>query len=163
MKTILVPVDFSDVTDKVVETAASLAAALESEVVLIHIAEPEPQFVGYDPGPLSVRMAVVGDIHADQRRLDAAKANFGSTPVLALHVQGSVPDEILKLAREHGASLIVMGSHGHGALYHLLVGSVADAVLKEAPCPVLIVPSSSLRRQRNKAGAKKCCHNLPIR
>jgi len=61
--------------------------------------------------------------------------------VLALHIQGSIPDEILALAREHGATLIVMGSHGHGALYHLLVGSVTTAILKEAPCPVLIVPS----------------------
>ena len=141
MKIILVPVDFSDVTAKVVDTAAALAGAFGSRVVLVNVAEPEPQFVGYDPGPLSVRVAVAEDIHAAQRRIEALKEKFGAAEVLALHVQGSIPGEILDLAREQGATLIVMGSHGHGALYHLLVGSVTTAILKEAPCPVLIVPS----------------------
>jgi nucleotide-binding universal stress UspA family protein len=141
MKTILVPVDFSDVSAKVVETASSLAGAFGSRVILVHVAEPEPQFVGYDPGPLSVRVAVAGGIHADQGRLEALKKKFGASTVHALHIQGSIPEEILRLAREHGATLIVMGSHGHGALYHLFVGSVTTAVLKEAPCPVLVVPS----------------------
>jgi nucleotide-binding universal stress UspA family protein len=141
MKTILVPVDFSDVTEKVVDTAAQLAEAFESRIVLVHVAEPEPQFVGYDPGPMSVRVAVAGDIHVDQRRLEALKLKFSGTEVLALQVQGSIPEEILSLAQEHSATLIVMGSHGHGALYRLLVGSVANAVLKAGICPVLIVPS----------------------
>jgi nucleotide-binding universal stress UspA family protein len=142
MKTLLVPIDFSDVCDKVVETASELAAAFGSRVILLHVAEPEPQFVGYDPGPLSVRVAIAGDIHADQHRIEALKQKFGGAEVLALHVQGSIPDEILELAGEHAATLIVMGSHGHGALYHLLAGSVTTAVLKGALCPVLIVPSS---------------------
>jgi nucleotide-binding universal stress UspA family protein len=142
MKTILVPIDFSDVSGKVVETASSLAEALGSRVILVHVASAEPEFVGYDPGPLSVRVAVAGDIHADQRRLEALKQKFGAPAgVLALHVQGSIPEEILELAHEHAAGLIVMGSHGHGALYHLFVGSVTTAILKEAPCPVLVVPS----------------------
>ena len=141
MKTILVPVDFSDASGKVVENAAVLAAAFGSEVILLHVAEPEPEFVGYDPGPLTVRVAVATDIHADQRRLEALKEKFGVADVLALQVQGSSPEEILKIAREHAATLIVMGSHGHGALYHLFVGSVTNAVLKDASCPVMVVPS----------------------
>jgi nucleotide-binding universal stress UspA family protein len=149
MKTILAPVDFSDVCERVVETAAALAGALGSGVILVHVAEPEPQFIGYDPGPLSVRMAVAGDIHAEQQRLEALKGKFGATEVLAVHVQGSIPEEILDLARKHAAGMIVMGSHGHGALYHLLAGSVTTAVLKDAPCPVLVVPSN-----RSAAGAK---------
>jgi nucleotide-binding universal stress UspA family protein len=140
MKTILVPVDFSDVSAKVVETAALLARAFASRVILVNVAEPEPEFVGYDPGPLTVRVAVTRDLHADQRRLEALKAGLGGIDVLALHVQGSIPEEILDLAREHAVTLIVMGSHGHGALYHLFVGSVAAAVLKDAHCPVLVVP-----------------------
>jgi len=150
MKTILVPIDFSDVSGKVLDAAASVAEAFGSRVILVHVAEPEPQFVGYDPGPLSVRVAVAGDIHADQRRIEALREKFGATEVLALHVQGgSIPDEILNLAREHGATLIVMGSHGHGALYQLFVGGVTTAILKDAPCPVLVVPSD-----RRVPGAK---------
>jgi nucleotide-binding universal stress UspA family protein len=149
MKTILVPIDFSDVSGKVIETAADLARAFGSNVILVHIVEPEPEFVGYDPGPLTVRVAVTTDIRADQRRLDALKQEFGGSEVLALQLQGSIPEEILKLAREHGATLIVIGSHGHGALYHFLVGSVTMAILKEALCPVLVVPSD-----RSKPGRK---------
>lgn len=139
MKTLLVPVDFSDVTAKVTDAAASLAAALGSRVILVHVAEPEPQFVGYDPGPMSVRVAVAGDMHADHRRLERLKAAFGTTEVLALQVQGTTAEKILLLAQEYGAGMIIMGSHGHGALYHLLAGSVTTAVLKDSPCPVLVV------------------------
>jgi nucleotide-binding universal stress UspA family protein len=141
MKTILVPVDFSDVTARVIEAAAALAKAFGSKVILLHVVEPEPEFVGYDPGPLTVRVDVATDIHADQRRIEELKKEFGSGDVAALQVQGSSPEEIVKVAREHGATLIVMGSHGHGALYRILVGSVTTAVLKSAPCPVLVVPS----------------------
>ena len=142
MKTILVPVDFSDVSGKVAETAASLAKVFGSRVILVHVAEPEPEFVGYDPGPLSVRVAIAADIHAEQRRLDALKEKFGAADIVALHVQGSIPDEILELAHDHAADLIVMGSHGHGTLFNLFVGSVTAAVLKETRCPVLVVPSN---------------------
>ena len=99
MKTILVPVDFSDVSAKVVETASLLAKAFGSRVILVNVAEPEPEFVGYDPGPLTVRVAVTHDIKADQQRLEALKRQFEGIDVLALHVQGSIPDEILDLAR----------------------------------------------------------------
>jgi nucleotide-binding universal stress UspA family protein len=141
MKTLLVPIDFSDVSGKVVDAAAELAGAFGSKVILLHVFEPEPQFVGYDPGPLSVGVAVTGDVQADQRRLEAFKQKFGGAEVLTLHLEGSIPDEILRLAREHDADLIVIGSHGHGALFHLLAGSVATAVLKDAHCPVLVVPA----------------------
>jgi nucleotide-binding universal stress UspA family protein len=145
MKTIVVPVDFSDISEKVVETAAKVAAAFGSKIILVHVAEPEPEFVGYDPGPLTVRVAVATDIHADQRRLEALKQKLGAADVLALQVQGSTPEEVLKLAREHAADLIVVGSQGHGALYHLFAGSVASAVLKNAACPVMVVPSQRPR------------------
>ena len=61
MKTILVPVDFSDVSTKVAQTASVLATAFCSRVILVNVAEPEPEFVGYDPGPLTVRVAVAHD------------------------------------------------------------------------------------------------------
>ena len=54
-------------------------------------------------------------------------------------VRGDPDDAIVEYAREHGADLIVMGSHGHTGLRHLLMGSVAEHVLRHAPCPVLIV------------------------
>ena len=61
--------------------------------------------------------------------------------MLALHIQGSLVEKILTSAETHAADLIVMGSHGHGALYELLVGSVTSGVLHGAKCPVLVVPA----------------------
>ncbi|HEX4084004.1 MAG TPA: universal stress protein [Chthoniobacteraceae bacterium] len=141
MKTILVPVDYSDATEKVIEAACALARAFDGRIILVHIVEPAPQVVGYDPGPLSVPVEMPPPTPADPERLESLKRRCGAKDVLALEVRGSAPEEVLKLAREHGAEVIVMGSHGHGAIYQLLVGGVADAVLKAAPCPVLIVPS----------------------
>lgn len=54
-------------------------------------------------------------------------------------VRGDPDDAIIDYAQEHGADLIVMGSHGHTELRHLLMGSVAEHVLRHTPCPVLIV------------------------
>jgi nucleotide-binding universal stress UspA family protein len=143
MKTILVPVDFSDVTERVISTARTYAQALGAKVVLLHVVDPEPEFVGFEPGPITVRSAVAHDLRAEHHRLDELKRK-NETPeveMTALQIQGPVIAKILEQAAEKGADLIAVGSHGHGALYHLLVGSVTAGVLKSARCPVLIVPS----------------------
>ncbi len=140
MKTILVPVDFSDTTPVLVETVKKFATAFGSRVVLLHVSEPEPDFVGFEPGPLAVRQTVARDLKAEHRKVEELKKSCGIPDVLALHVQGPATERILHSAAEHGAELIAMGSHGHGALYELLVGSVTAGVLKGAKCPVLVVP-----------------------
>ncbi len=140
MKTILVPVDFSDTAAAVIETVKQFAAAFGSRVVLLHVSEPEPDFVGFEPGPLAVRQTVARDLKAEHARLEALKASCGLPDVLALHIQGPAIEKILSTAAEQNADLIAMGSHGHGAFFELLVGSVTAGVLKGATCPVLVVP-----------------------
>jgi len=143
MKTILVPVDFSDTTPPVLAEAQVLAQALGCDLVLLKVAEPEPDFVGFEPGPVTVRVAVAHDYRAEHVRLDELKAHAaaGGRAVTALHVQGPIVEKILDQATERGARMIVMGSHGHGALYELLVGSITQGVLKGAKCPVVVVPA----------------------
>jgi nucleotide-binding universal stress UspA family protein len=143
MKTILVPVDFSDVTASVIATARQFASALESHVVLLNVAEPEPDFVGFEAGPPTVRVAVARDFKVERQRLDDLKAQcaMSGADVTAFHIQGPIVEKILHEAGEQQADLIVMGSHGHGALYDLLVGSVTHGVIKGARCPVVVVPA----------------------
>ena len=143
MNTILVPVDFSDATARVLETAQQFAKAFGSRLVLLHVTEPEPDFVGFEAGPVSVRQGLARDIHAEHQKLEALKASCTGPEVLALHIQGPAVVKILEEAAEQKASLIVLGSHGHGAFYELLVGSVTNGVLKSATCPVVVVPVTS--------------------
>lgn len=142
---ILVPVDFSDVTANVLAAAQSLALAFKSRVVLLHIAEPEPDFVGFEPGPVSVRSSVAKEFHTQHKQLDEAKLQLAKAGIdtVALHIQGSTIEKILHESAQQGADIIVLGSHGHGALHNLLTGSVAAGVLKSAKCPVLVVPSAA--------------------
>lgn len=145
LQTILVPVDFSDVTGKVVKTASELARAFGSRMVLLHVSEPEPDFVGFEPGPQSVRVGVARELKAEHAQLDELKQSLTGEgrEVLAFHIQGPIAEKILQEAETHQAGMIVLGSHGHGALYSLLVGSVTSGVLKSARCPVLVVPSAT--------------------
>jgi len=141
--TLLVPIDFSDVTPRVLDAARTLAGAFSSRVVLIHVVEPEPDFVGFEPGPVSVRSSVAKEFHQEHKQLEAAKQQLegAGINVTALQIQGATVEKILHESAQQNADFIVLGSHGHGALHNLLTGSVAAGVLKSSKCPVLIVPS----------------------
>lgn len=142
MKNILVPVDFSDATDGVVARATDLAKALQAHITLLHVAAPEPDFVGYEPGPQSVRDTVAKHVHDEHKQLQALEkmASGQGVQVTSLLIQGYTAEKILKECERLKPEMVVMGSHGHSALHNLLVGSVTEGVLRAATCPVVIVP-----------------------
>ena len=146
METILAPIDFSDVSDTVIRRAADLAKAFQAPIYLLHVAPPDPDFVGYAPGPQSVRDTVAGTIRKEHHQLQKLESKLKSEglDVHALLVQGPVVEKILREGERLQAGIIVMGSHGHGALHKLLVGSVAEGVLRGSRCPVFIVPSRAV-------------------
>jgi nucleotide-binding universal stress UspA family protein len=143
MKAILVAADFSPVTDDAIVLAGRLGRALGTPVWLLHVAQPDPDFVGYEAGPPNVRDQVARDMHDTHARLQGYSAQLREQGVdaTAIQVQGSTVETILHEAARLGAELIVLGSHGHGALRRALLGSVSEGVLHRAACPVLIVPS----------------------
>ena len=142
MKNILVPIDFSDITEGVVEEARTLCEALGAKLWLVHVAAPDPDFVGYDGGPQSVRDSVAHHLRDEHRDLQekAETLRSGGLDAVALLIQGPTVDTILSEAKRLGADMIVMGSHGHGALHRALLGSVSEGVLHKATCPLTIVP-----------------------
>lgn len=140
---LLVAIDFSGVTERIVAQAKLLAEAFEAKIWLIYVAEPEPDFVGYSAGPKVVRNQVACEYHEEHRRIQAHAdlLRDAGIEVEALLIQGGVVDSIVQQAEKLGAAMIVMGSHGHNALMRLVVGDVADGVLRRAPCVVHIVPA----------------------
>ncbi len=140
---ILVPIDFSPVTARVLEAAAGQARAHAAELWLLHVAAPEPDFVGYRAGPTSVRDQVAHEQREEHRALQAhAQAlRDQGLAATALLIQGPTAEVILNEAARLQVELIVMATHGHGAIFDLIVGSVSQAVLRESRVPVLLVPT----------------------
>jgi nucleotide-binding universal stress UspA family protein len=141
MRRVLACVDLSPSSDAVVRCACSLAAP-DGSVVILHVAPPDPEFVGYEVGPRSVRDAVANHLrqeHRDAQRLAAAYAETG-VEVMPLTVQGGVVERILEHADRLPAQLIVVASRGHGVVHDLLVGSVVRGLLKGSRVPVVVVP-----------------------
>lgn len=140
---IVVPVDFSAVTDRVCEAAVEAALARQVPIWLIHVAEPEPHFVGYRAGPEVVRDQVAHEYREEHQKLQALGAQLRErgVEVHPLLLQGGIVEQILAQVEKHGANLIVMGSHGRGVMYQMLVGSISEGVIRKAHCPVLLVPA----------------------
>ena len=138
---ILAAIDFSPVTRDVLRQLPGLAKEGE-DVILLHVAEPDPSFVGFDAGSEAVQEAWREQFREEQAKLDEATAELRvqGLPVQARMVRGAIAEEVLRAAEEADARLIVLGSHGHGLLYNMLVGSAAESVIREAKIPVTLIP-----------------------
>lgn len=147
MRRMLVPVDFSEVTSRLLEEASATARAFDADLCLLHVAAPDPAFVGYEAGPESVRQQVAGELRDERRQLEslAEELRASGLRVRTRFVRGPSVDAILEEARRDQVDWIAVGSHGHGGLFRTLLGSVSEGVLHRAGRPVLIVPASERR------------------
>lgn len=150
MKTILAPIDFSPISDTVVAEAISLAKSLQARVVFF--AAVQPPIVVSEFAPLLENIAEInaaGEKNA-QRQLTKLEQKLDAEGIA---VEGSCAvgapiSLIISQAEKCAADYIVMGSHGHTALYELLVGSTTHGVLLRAKCPVMIVPAVKTTRAK---------------
>jgi universal stress protein A len=139
---VLVPIDFSPSARAALEYATFLAARLGAELEVLHVWEP-PGYVG--PDTLALLPIAPGQPGWDQTRAEVEReiehflAKSGARPNrLSVRVEAGEPsDTILRVAKDGGSDLIVMGTHGRTGLSRLLIGSVAEAVLRRSTCPVL--------------------------
>lgn len=143
MQHLLVPIDFSAGTDRVVAAAARIARCKDSILHLLHVAPPEPDFIPYDAGPDVVRDQVAEDLREEHREIQkwADRLVGDGFKAAARMVQGPTVDTILDWADRVEADCIVMGTHGHGALHRLVLGSISEGVLRKTQRPVLVVPA----------------------
>jgi nucleotide-binding universal stress UspA family protein len=136
----LVPVDFSDCSLDAVEYAAIWVRQVKGEIMLFHVLEPVSYGLDFTLGQSAERQRTK-DVMIG--RLDHIAGALRRTGLTVDHrVYGGYPsDSILEQVRASHADLIVMGTHGRRGLSHVFMGSVAEAVLRQAPCPVLTVRS----------------------
>jgi nucleotide-binding universal stress UspA family protein len=144
MKTILVPIDFSDATNPVVEAGSVLARAVRAKIVLAHVIRPASIVNEFSAVVESFTAAVESNASEQLSNWEAELQKGGFTSEKSI-LHGQPAACIREEAELLAADYIVVGSHGHGALYDLVVGSTASALLRDAPCPVLIVPVTNLK------------------
>lgn len=139
---LLVAIDFSDPTDLILRVARRLAAGLGASVWIVHAAEPEPDFVGYDAGPEVVRGQVAKELRDEHRRLQdyAEQLREAGVETKAILAQGPTVNVLLEMADKQGADLIVVGSHGRGMVAEMLLGSVSQGLIRDGRYPVTVVP-----------------------
>ncbi len=142
---ILVALELSDSSSAVQLEALKYAKLLAAKVWLIHVACPDPAFVGYKAGPNCERDQVAKDYHEQHQKLHSAAEEFREMGIetVPLLIQGPTVQSILNEATKHLAELIIMGSRGHGAFYEMVVGRTSEGVLRKSTCPVLLVPAHS--------------------
>lgn len=142
MKTFLVPVDFSAVSEAIIDTAVTFAQAFGGKVILLHIIAPPLLTSEYALPVETMQETLLAGEKSAQNRLEEYADTFrrAELGVETLVRHGSPVAMILEEATRVLADFIIIGSHGHSRIYDLLVGSTANGVLKGASCGVVIMP-----------------------
>lgn len=145
MKNILAALELKGDTSRVLERAAELAHACGAKLWLLHVADPEPDFVGYEPGPQYIRDERAGILKEERSKLYGMvnKLAAEDMDVQPIMVMGPTVATILGEAERIGADLIVMGTHGRRGLAKAFLGSTSDDVLRANRYPVLIIPTQA--------------------
>ncbi len=140
LRRILVPIDFSAHSTSALDTAVEFARRFHAEIHLLHVHQL-PSYV-YPDGIFPLTPELISDVEkkiALELERSAIRVRAAEVECTTKLVIGVTFLEIVAYARECDADLIVMGTHGRSGLAHALLGSVAEKVLRKAPCPVLTV------------------------
>ena len=140
---LLVAVDLSESTQTIVEKVEQFNNECPAKVWILHNAEPEPDFVEFKVDPLAAREILAKKFHNEHRQIQeiANRLRKAGLEVTALLVHGATVETILNEASDLDVDMIVVGTHGRGAMYQLLVGSVSEGILHKSPYPVLVIPT----------------------
>ena len=140
---ILVAIDLSNASQKILDKAKTLAIALPAKVCLLHVIEGEPDFLDDEPDLLSSSDQSQQEFSQEhkylQKEVDGLRQSGIETK--GLLSQGSVVDVILQKSKQLEIDIIIVGTHGHGGVHHMIFGSVSEGVLRNTSCPVLVIPT----------------------
>lgn len=146
IRSILLPTDFSDCGNYALSYAASLARTFGASIVCVHVIEPMVPTVGYSGMTEPLPIADISDQLEDSAERELPKLaecdECAGLEIEEVIVHGEAAAEIVRVAKERQIDLIVVSSHGRKGLGRILFGSTAEAVVRHAPCPVLVVKPS---------------------
>lgn len=146
IRSILLPTDFSECANYALSYAASLARQAGAKIICVNVVEPVMPTVGYtgmaEPLPLADISGQLEDSAERELPKIAACEECDGLEVEDVIAHGDAASEIVRVAKERGVDLIVISSHGRTGLGRILFGSTAEAVVRHAPCPVLVVKPS---------------------
>ncbi|GAB1409475.1 universal stress protein [Desulfovibrionales bacterium] len=137
---ILCPVDFSDVSPAIAQTAREFALKFGAEVVVVYVAPSMIQYEIFDL-PAASLPQLVGDIvsGAEKNMAEFVNKHFAGVAATGKVISGDAADAIVNLALSEGAGIIIMATHGRQGINRLLFGSVAEKVVKTSTVPVLTI------------------------
>jgi nucleotide-binding universal stress UspA family protein len=139
LRHVLVPIDFSETSEAALKYGIALARAFKAKLHLLHVPE-HPGVAAEAEYPLGIFETMQNAAHDRLGALLTARETRELKPELAMRI-GKPSAEIIRYAQNRGIDLIVMGTHGRTGVAHVLMGSVAERVVRSAPCPVLTVHS----------------------
>ena len=167
-KKILVPVDFSEISEGVVRASAEIAKKWDSEILILHVAQetdhlptipaPSHRELGEKHGlvlPSRSQLLENAQLELEGRLEVMARTAADGLKVRTVVVWGSPVEQIVRTAGAGDCDLIVMATHGRGGLSRFLLGSVTEQVIRRAPCPVLAIRAKVARERLAAAGTER--------
>jgi nucleotide-binding universal stress UspA family protein len=143
IKQILCPIDFSNFSRRALDHAVALARWYGASVTALHVIPPVPSLLPLMPTSGSPMVFTPEDIAQFERQVvDFSKESDTPRPVQPLVLQGNVTGEIIRVAEELSADLLVIGTHGRSGFDRVMLGSVTERLWRKAPCPLLTVPAA---------------------
>jgi nucleotide-binding universal stress UspA family protein len=137
-KTLLVATDFSECAEQALDYAVALAGKLDAKIHLLNVIGI-PSMGIPEVGVAVTNTLIESTVRTHHTELDKLAARRASANIEVVLRTGDARDVIVDLARELGADLIVMGTHGRRGVRRALIGSIAESVVRTAPCPVLTI------------------------
>lgn len=139
IKKVIVPIDFSDFSKNSLRYSINFTRCFNAELILIYVVEPVIYPPDFSMGQIAVpSIDVEMDKKASEELRKLAKTEIPPDIKVRTIVKTGKPFvEIIETAAEENADLIIISSHGHSGMEHILFGSTADKVVRKAPCPVL--------------------------
>ncbi|MFN3021633.1 universal stress protein [Chryseobacterium sp. TY3] len=142
MKNIILPIDFSDSTEKLIDYAISFAKDVNAKIHLIHVSPTDIGFVISDMGYQYFPEVEENELKYELKELNRLEQYIIAHDVDASHIlkQGNASEVIMDYVTEKTGDYIVMGSHGRSGIYDVFVGSLTKDLTKNANVPVVVVP-----------------------